>query len=245
MINDFTKSRSAPFSERIYMEKDKILNEAIENRIKETFEDIGVDILDYNALREGLFIELINYDRNKSLLKHVPHKRICDLAVVARCSLDIRNEHGSMLVTDIISDLWQVSVDQLIREARENSELLYPIIIDRLESVIEELSPIPVEDLQLPYYYVSNPAYKYGAAAIMYNNALSRIYEIMGGPFYIVPSSVNELLILPGDILMPEEEILDMIREVNDTVLTESEILSYNLYRCERVGSEPVIILDK
>ena len=150
-----------------------------------------------------------------------------------------------MLVTDIISDLWQVSVDQLIREARENSELLYPIIIDRLESVIEELSPIPVEDLQLPYYYVSNPAYKYGAAAIMYNNALSRIYEKMGGPFYIVPSSVNELLILPGDILMPEEEILDMIREVNDTVLTESEILSYNLYRCERVGSEPVIILDK
>ncbi len=223
------------------MKKEKIEYEAA--GVIQAFENIGVDITDYDNLRDGLFIELINYERNESLLSITPHYRLSDLAVVARCGLDTECGYGSMLVTDPLLEIWNVTPEDILKEAKENSELRYPLVFDRLDNFVAGFSPLPeLEEMEFPFYYVTNPCYKYGAAAIVYPGSLERIYEKMGGAFYIIPSSINEMLILPEDIEMSEQVLLDMIRDVNDNVVPKDEVLSYNLYLCKKADCEPEII---
>ena len=61
----------------------------------------------------------------------------------------------------------------------------------------------------------------------------------MIGDFYILPSSVHELIVSTD---MPPEDLKDMVREVNDSeYVDEDELLSYNIYRYDHEKKEVVI----
>ena len=69
-----------------------------------------------------------------------------------------------------------------------------------------------------------------GAACMLYPKILLDICEILKNSFYIIPSSIHEVLILPSDNTSESREILAMIKEINDTQVSAEEILSYSLY---------------
>lgn len=81
-------------------------------------------------------------------------------------------------------------------------------------------------------YVLSNTNCFWGAAALFYPDVMARLHELMRGPFYIIPSSVHELLLLPiseGD----PQQLVAMIREANRTVVSKDEFLSDDLLICE------------
>ncbi|MCR5734661.1 MAG: DUF5688 family protein [Lachnospiraceae bacterium] len=64
---------------------------------------------------------------------------------------------------------------------------------------------------------------------ILLHESLDEIAERLGeSRMYVIPSSVHEVLVIPvrGECI----DIANMIREVNDTVVSREDILSYNLY---------------
>jgi hypothetical protein len=52
----------------------------------------------------------------------------------------------------------------------------------------------------------------------------------IGSGFYVIPSSVHEVIIVPSENTYESDDIKDMIREINDTQVKLEEILSYSLY---------------
>ena len=93
----------------------------------------------------------------------------------------------------------------------------------------------------IPMYVLSNVQRTEGAACILYPNFLKDFAEAIGGGFYIIPSSIHEVLILPEDIAdggKECDEIREMIREVNDTQVLEEELLSYSLYHYDAQEDE-------
>ena len=66
----------------------------------------------------------------------------------------------------------------------------------------------------------------------------------MDKDFYILPSSIHEVLLLPADYKDSEktEEMRDMVCEVNDTQLKLEERLSYNVYYYERSINQITIL---
>lgn len=64
----------------------------------------------------------------------------------------------------------------------------------------------------------------------------------MESSFYIIPSSIHELLILPSDNTDDSDKIREMIKEINDTQVSAEEILSYSLYFYEREENRLYIV---
>ena len=64
-----------------------------------------------------------------------------------------------------------------------------------------------------------------GASALFYPGMTERIAEIMGGSFFVIPSSVHEVLIKPDDGSMSPLELARMVKTVNDEAVSPSERL--------------------
>lgn len=87
-------------------------------------------------------------------------------------------------------------------------------------------------------YVVTNFETVRGAAAILIREAMEKLWEMIGD-FYILPSSVHELIVYTDT---PLEYLKDMVREVNDSeCVDEDELLSYNIYRYDHEKKEVVI----
>ncbi len=52
----------------------------------------------------------------------------------------------------------------------------------------------------------------------------------MGGDFYIIPSSVHEVILMPHDGMLPEEAMKEMIYDINRTQVEPEEMLSDSLH---------------
>ena len=85
-------------------------------------------------------------------------------------------------------------------------------------------------------YILSNEYGVYGSTVIAYPGCLEKISEKMKaiygkGGFYVIPKSIDELLILSETTTLSEKEICKIIAEINEITFSENEVLSYNLYR--------------
>ena len=78
--------------------------------------------------------------------------------------------------------------------------------------------------------------------SILYPTLLEDICDSLQGSFYIIPSSVHEVLILPSDNTDDSIKIREMIKEVNDTQIAAEEILSYSLYFYDREENRLYIV---
>lgn len=86
-------------------------------------------------------------------------------------------------------------------------------------------------------YVVTNQEEEYGAAAILIKEAMEKLRDRIG-EFYIIPSSIHEILVVPNAIAV---ELKKMVREINDTVVEVKEVLSYNIYKYDPRSKEVVI----
>ncbi|MDE6055174.1 MAG: hypothetical protein K2G55_15780 [Lachnospiraceae bacterium] len=75
-----------------------------------------------------------------------------------------------------------------------------------------------------------------GATCVLYPMLLADICDKLKSSFYIIPSSIHEVLILPTDNTEEGENIRAIIKKVNDTQVALEDILSYSLYYYERDG---------
>lgn len=201
-------------------------------------EDIDVDFFaDYESIKNQLFIKLINTKRNEELLENVPHEPFMDLSIVVYCKVynkEIGN--GFILVKNEHLEMWNIEKDCLFKNAMDNTEKSDTMKIRSIVEVLKEVEPMMCEELDgleeenSPQLNVvtSNDGY-YGAAFMAIPNKLKEMEESMAGDFYIIPSSVHELLILPkghGDL----EGLGKMINEVNETAVKREEVLSDHAY---------------
>ena len=79
-------------------------------------------------------------------------------------------------------------------------------------------------------YVLSNFSRLYGAGVILYDGVLENCAKVLGGSFYILPSSVHEVIIVPDEGQMTKENLEAMVREVNATQVEEQELLSDYVY---------------
>ena len=199
--------------------------------------------LNYESVKKGIVYKLVNTAKNKELLEDVPHVEFLDLSVVFQYL--IQNEHfgtASILIHNAHLKLWDVSVEDLYQVADANTQRLqgYELrsMIDAIRDLLEMDAIGEAADIEymeehadnLPMYVLSNKNRVGGASCILYDGLLADFATAIGGSFYVIPSSIHEVLLLPADNKDEQEEIKAMIKEINDTQVRTEEILSDSLY---------------
>ena len=203
--------------------------------------------LNYGSIEGNIVCSLINTERNAELLEDLAHKEFLDLSVVFQCMLasDVLGM-TYVMIHNVHLKLWGVTVDDLFCAAEKNMSWLMGYELKSMKDVLLEIieSEQPEEadydaymaaiEGCIPIYVLSNRYRINGAACILYPTLLEDICDSLQGSFYIIPSSVHEVLILPSDNTDDSKKIREMIKEVNDTQIAAEEILSYSLYFYDR-----------
>ena len=72
----------------------------------------------------------------------------------------------------------------------------------------------------------------FGAASILYENALETVRDFFGSGFYILPSSIHEVILIPERMAKDPEKLREMVIGVNSLpqCLTEGDFLSDHVY---------------
>ena len=88
---------------------------------------------------------------------------------------------------------------------------------------------------------LSNDRRAYGAACLLYPGVLEVIAEKEGCSFYILPSSVHEVILLPDDGEIVPDELKKMVAEVNRSYVAAEEVLTDSIYYFNMQKKEVVV----
>lgn len=206
------------------------------------------DFLDFEKAKSRIVYKLVNYEKNKVLLKQIPHKPFLDMAVVYYYLLE--NEHidnATILIYNNHLETWKITEKELDDLAKKNTpkllkedlrsitDVLYQILKNRSESAAEQFLEEEKDAMSDPIMYVlSNRNKIFGAAAILYKGVLKKFSEEVKKDLYILPSSVHEVILIPKDDTMEWEKLQEMVKEVNSTQVEDVEVLSDSVYCYQR-----------
>ena len=195
-------------------------------------------LMNYEIMKEKLSVEVISAEVNEELLAKVPHDRIEDLAVVYRFIIE-SNEDGraSILVNNDLIERMGVTHEQLRADALENSPEIRPAVIQGMNEVMKEMmGPEAYEMFGIPddteemMFIATVPDKNSGAGVLAYQDFMDQAAEKIGGDFFILPSSIHEILLVPDDGQKGADELKAMVMDVNATQVSPEERLSDNVY---------------
>ncbi len=198
------------------------------------------DIQNYDVMKNKLVMEVVSAETNAELLETVPHKDIEDMAVVYRFDVkDIVGEGATVIVTNKMLDNYGITPEQLHEDAVKNAPEIRPIVIQGMAEVLAK--QMGVEDMEMlglnippeqeQIFVASVPDNVHGAGILAYEDFMDKASERVGNQsFFILPSSIHELLIVPDNGMMDLHSLEQMVREVNATTVDPSEKLTDNVY---------------
>ena len=207
--------------------------------------DLDVDFFsDYTRVKPRIIYKVVSKSRNKELLETVPHLDYLDLAVVFLCLFDQKEkETATILLHNSHLKLWKVTVEDLWKAASVNTPRLMPYVIQPMGDVLAEMMGIPVDDELLEVlklqrlYIVSNVPRVHGATTMLYPNMLSEFAKCMQSDFFILPSSIHELILFPAEDKSDYAGLMELVQQVNATEVSPEDILSdHPYYYCRETG---------
>lgn len=239
-----------------YIEGSEI--QILANQIIQKYEDYSLEedfdisvYCDFDKAKKRLCYKLVNYEQNKELLYDVPHFKYLDLAIVFFYLLDGLDSEGlsTILVKNSHMKRWGVIKEYLYEIAEENTPILLGVECKALNEVIkatlieqgcpEEEAEIIAEDARSPLHILTNQQRLYGATSILYKGYLKELADEWDEDIIIIPSSVHETLLAPANII-DSNDITSLIKQVNETEVDDTEVLSDIPYIYKR--EEDVII---
>ena len=202
--------------------------------------DFDIDSFkDYNRMKNTLSMEIVSSERNADLLKSVPHTDIEDMSVVYRFQVVTSGKDvGSILVTNQMLDNYGVTPEQLHDDAIRNAPEIRPLVIQGMGEVLAH--QMGVEDLEMlglnippeqeKMFVATVEGNVHGAGVIAYEDFMDKASERVGGSFYILPSSIHEILIIPDDGNFDLHYLENMVKEVNETAVDPADKLTDSVY---------------
>ena len=184
------------------------------------------DALDYHKIKYKIAYKLIHMEMNSELLKEVPYDVFENLAVVPYvifenpelgiATLQIRNEHLKS---------WKIDRETVLMQAVRNTFKILPAEVEQLTEFM---------------YVITNSKNHFGAAAMLYPWVLQSLHEDLKENFYILPSSVHELIVIPESYGLCPERMCDIVKEINEECVLAEDVLSNSVYYY--VGEEQRVV---
>lgn len=204
----------------------------------------------YRDVKDKVAFKLINSEKNTKFLKSVPSIDVLDLSIVfyillesegtGAASIQINNQHIEM---------WGIRKEELYQTALQNANKLLPAEFFTMRYAIEKMLQVEPnerenllqeegvnqEDIM---FVLTNSLRNYGAACLIYPHVTETIGRLLKEDYYILPSSVHEVIIVPKSKALDEEEMSHMVAEINESQVSPEEVLSDHGYFYKRKGGK-------
>lgn len=188
--------------------------------------------------KKSLFVKLVNTERNESLVEKCISKKFLDLSAVVRVVLKMDKEGmASMALSKEDAEILGMTEEEIYAAALANTLRLFPPKLVNLGRYVEMSigAELPLGEDEVTTYILTNQKEVDGAIYFMSPEVVGAIAEALEDDLYILPCSVNEVLLVRASELEDRvDELKEMVRDVNETVVAEEEILSYSVYHYDK-----------
>jgi hypothetical protein len=209
----------------------------------------------YEDIKDFIIYRLVSYERNRKLLEKIPYIMYLDMAITFHCLVREDNEGiGTIRITNEHMQMWKTSLQALHQRAVDNTSRLFPFHIqsmdevilgmlgeDGMDGIVDEQSESILNDITVhqesdnhKMYILTNQKGINGASCLLYENVLKDFSKQIQSDFFILPSSIHEVILVPYDRTMTKEILSEMVKDVNHTQVARDEILSDNVYYYSR-----------
>lgn len=211
---------------------DHIIKIYDENKLGERL-DVDV-LLQYPMMRSKIRGRLISTQRNTDMLQNVPNREILDLSLVYTIEVNTRRGIGNIIINHSHLEIWGVTEPELFMQLKKNLEQEEGCFM-HLDRFLTQILDVPEEETlrdSLPDIFImSNKDKHYGAVELLNEKIVEKAVETFGGSFYVLPSSVHELILLPGGYEdMTLDGLAEMVAGINASDVNESDVLSSHIY---------------
>lgn len=198
---------------------------------------------DRNSIPDNVIASLVNNAQDNLVLRFVGVNRPAD--IITRNLLDLQYApagrvesdgtfYSAMITKDFAKRL-HMSTDEIFNRARVRQDWVCLSMMDILREV--ELSDECQNELprnfDIPMHIVTNRERAHGAAVLLDTEYLRLLYGQFGD-YFILPSSLHEIIVIPMDSLSIEDnsvkELRELVQQVNRTALEVRDRLSDNIY---------------
>lgn len=193
------------------------------------------------SVLENVVLQALSRKRNRQLLKTHPHITFLDLAGIFRIPVGPykRNSLTTALITTQIAERLNLTVDELTEAARRNTLAKFGVqfagaqrmaLCTMLGRSCGSFAEATMAEPGL--YTLTNEIQINGAALMLIPEILEQIGEKAGMGYFVLPSSIHELLIARDDGLVSAKMLKELVHEGNrtDSVIKPEDVLSDNVY---------------
>ena len=187
---------------------------------------------------DHLRVVMISTGHNEEFLKSVPFIRVPDTDLVAILKYQYRIDDDCNYMTTVTNHVLEktdgVTAAKLFEAAFQNlnrDRISFRNLAEVLCDTGIDLNGLEYED-DIPLYMLHNADTEtYGAAIMLKIGCLEYVRKAVG-EFYILPSSVHELMIIPKyqNLQQSPTEMLHMVRDINRSSVDPIDQLSDNIY---------------
>ena len=198
-------------------------------------------LTDYEQMKEKLVMEVVSTESNKEMLANIPHKEMEDMSIVYRFEMESdENGRATILATNQMLETMGITAEQLHADAVENAPRIKPMEIKGMSEVLSEMMGMSPEEMAMmgmaqdpadeKIFVATVPDKVHGAGVLAYQDFMDKAAERAGGDFYILPSSIHELLIVPDTGEMSLKDLENMVHDVNATQVAPEDKLTDSVY---------------
>lgn len=201
---------------------------------------------DFKISCDKIIYRLVNYKKNKEILKECPYIRLYDLAVTFRWIAFIYDTGiGASLITHEQMNSWGISMNELLLAAIKNTPRLFPCKIIDINNMLRKVNyPFPKEYFYLPIYVMTNEQETNEASILLYESALKGFADTKESDMYIFPACIHEVILIPVTLPVEPSELFSMVRNINRICVPEKDILSDSVYYYSREKDKLLLLKD-
>lgn len=206
----------------------------------------GGEEFDFSGSSGNLKVRLLNTARNRNYLNKVPHMDLdCGFTLIADL---VAGEFRANISNELLAASGMTS-EVLFERALSNSSVSDPAVLYDMTDAIDK-EPGDRENLleresfetsreRSNQYVLSNSNLYWGSAALFYPGVMDKIHKLLDDDYYVLPSSVHELIIMAAKGNDPAK-LVDIIRSANRIAVNCDDILADDLYMCRHGKLERV-----
>lgn len=194
--------------------------------------------MESDQLENHLIFFVVDQKRNQKMLQECPHTLLeCGLALIY--AYDV-NKQGRIVIKNDLAEMENYDMGIVSKLAVQNMSKLYKPVLEpitfalmslrngreEIYNILEQDNP----DTEELLYVLTNEQNVYGASAIFYPHIMEKIGDIFGSDYYVLPSSNQELMVLPDRGDRDTEELLEIVRSSNG-LLYPGDVLSDDVFK--------------
>lgn len=233
------------------------------------------DMFDFEQVKDSIVFRVVGAEENQSRIQNMPHRIEHDMALIYQIMMQkTEYGMASIQITNDLMGTLGVDETTLHEVAMKNTPREFPMTFQSMNEVIKEIMRKDFMGINLdelsdedgmksfleaifeegmadmeqdapPMYVLTNESKLNGAAVLFYPEVQEKIAEQLGGDYFVLPSSVHEVLIVPDQGILEYQELKDMVNDVNNTQVPPDEVLTGEVYSYDKESRQLMFASEK